>query len=589
MAFAPVSACVHFELEPPSFLEMVEETYEKLDLLLFNADQQTLHDFSGHCGINTGPTDRINRRQLLKQIRDFLGASLDSNTDASNLQNLHAWIRFFRRGLVNTGHVDDESELLRDSHISRTGIVDQEPGSSGILFDRPDNQETGKGIRKQGTPAFHLHQQQEDVSERIVDIQQQFKSLLESQLQEIQVALQGIEGGPGRRTSNAEPQARPTTYPKWTHTVPPHGSQGGGKGWMPTVSQNVPTGWTPIEHPSASSLFRREFKIYGQINDQGRGDQLSFVSLSRQIEGAIEKGYSDMEIVEAVIKAMKPGMQLRSYLETVRDLTLPRLRQILMSHYKEKSGTQLYQELATIYQGQKETPEAFLLRCLDLRQKILFASQEADASLRYDPTLVQGMFLRSLETGLRDDNILAKLRPFLQKDSISDEELIRQMNVVSSAEAERQARIGKKSNAMQVKTVVVEETKCKESSQGKGQKPSGGEETSLYATVEAMKVQIKSLQEQLVETRNTTRRPTSQQEEASRGENYRRWTKGQRQEIGGTYRACRKCIDNGRELLCRHCNYCMGDNHFARDCLKRQADRRQGQGNEKGLRQWDKA
>ena len=65
---------------------------------------------------------------------------------------------------------------------------------------------------------------------------------------------------------------------------------------------------------------------------------LSFVSLSRQIEGAIEKGYSDMEIVEAVIKAMKPGMQLRSYLETVRDLTLPRLRQILMSHYKEKVG-----------------------------------------------------------------------------------------------------------------------------------------------------------------------------------------------------------------------------------------------------------
>ena len=62
VAFAPVSACVHFELEQPSCLEMVEETYEKLDLLLFNADQQTLHDFSGHCGIDTGPTDRINRR-----------------------------------------------------------------------------------------------------------------------------------------------------------------------------------------------------------------------------------------------------------------------------------------------------------------------------------------------------------------------------------------------------------------------------------------------------------------------------------------------------------------------------------------------
>ena len=98
---------------------------------------------------------------------------------------------------------------------------------------------------------------------------------------------------------------------------------------------------------------------------------------------------------------MKPGMQLRSYVETIRDLTLQRLRQILMFHYKEKSGTQLYQELATICQGEKDTPEASRLQCLDFRQKILFASQEADVYLKYDSTFVQVIFLRSpLETGL---------------------------------------------------------------------------------------------------------------------------------------------------------------------------------------------
>ena len=122
-----------------------------------------------------------------------------------------------------------------------------------------------------------------------------------------------------------------------------------GKRWTPNVNPEVGKTWTPIEQSNVNSLFRREFKIYGQINEQGKGDQLSFVSLSRQIEGAIEKGYTDKEAVEAVIKAMKPGMQLRSYVETVRDLTLPRLRQILISHYKEKSGTQLYQEQATIF------------------------------------------------------------------------------------------------------------------------------------------------------------------------------------------------------------------------------------------------
>ena len=268
---------------------------------------------------------------------------------------------------------------------------------------------------------------------------------------------------------------------------------------------------------------------------------------------------------------------------------MPRLRQILMSHYKEKSGTQLYQELATICQGQKETPEAFLLRCLDLRQKILFASQEADAYLRYDPTLVQGMFLRSLETGIRDDNILAELRPLLQKESISDEELIQQMNPISSAEAERQARIGKKNNSIQVKSVSVEEAKNKDTLQGKSNKTTRGAEENILATVQAMEVKIKTLQEQLAETKKATSKSTNQQDETIRQDNRNRWTKGQRSETKGTSRACKNCFENGKESSCRHCNYCMGENHFARDCLKRQADQRQGQGNGKGLRRWDKA
>ena len=131
------------------------------------------------------------------------------------------------------------------------------------------------------------------------------------------------------------------------------------------------------------------------ILEQGRNDQMSFFSLSWQIENALEKGYSEKEVVGAIIKAIKPGLQLRSYIETLQDVKLPRLRQILRSHYREKSGTQLYQELAPICQGPKETPDAFLLRALDLRQKILFASQEADTNLKYDPSLVQGLFFEN--------------------------------------------------------------------------------------------------------------------------------------------------------------------------------------------------
>ena len=593
---------------------MVEETYEALDLLLFSTDQQTLRDFSSHIGLDTAQTDNLNKRKLLKEIRDFVGASLDQNTEAENVKNLNEWLRFFRRGHDHEDQNEDGNDDLQNGNghggtgsgiddILRTGIVDQEPGTSGFRPGRPADRETGNGHRNLGIddqetgnghrnlemedPRSQKHQ--EDVNDRIVQIRQKFESLLENQLQEIQDVLHGAEGGPSQRDIIGKPKAKLSKEHRWSPTNQPHVSPGIGKRWTPNANPEVGRTWTPIEQPNVNSLFRREFKIYGQISEQGKGDQLSFVSLSRQIEGAIEKGYTDKEVIEAVIKAMKPGMQLRSYVETVRDLTLPRLRQILMSHYKEKSGTQLYQELATICQGQKETPEAFLLRCLDLRQKILFASQEADAFLRYDPILVQGMFLRSLETGLRDDNILGKLRPLLQKESISDEELIQQMSAISSAEAERQARIGKKNNSIQVKSVSVEEAKNKETPQGKSNSATRGADANILATVEAMQVKIKTLQEQLSDVKKTTSKSTNQQEETPRQDNRYRWTKGQQSETRGTSRACKNCVENGKESSCRHCNYCMGENHFARDCLKRQADQRQGQGNGKGLRRWDKA
>ena len=78
---------------------------------------------------------------------------------------------------------------------------------------------------------------------------------------------------------------------------------------------------------------KRELKIniIGQIGEPGQKDNLSFVSLVRQIEGALQKGYKPLEVLDAVVRSMTPGMRLRSYLEGLVSLTLPHL--ILRSHY----------------------------------------------------------------------------------------------------------------------------------------------------------------------------------------------------------------------------------------------------------------
>lgn len=45
-----------------------------------------------------------------------------------------------------------------------------------------------------------------------------------------------------------------------------------------------------------------------------------------------------MEIVEAVMCTVSPGLKLRSYLEGKTDLTLAMLRQILRAQYAEKDA-----------------------------------------------------------------------------------------------------------------------------------------------------------------------------------------------------------------------------------------------------------
>ena len=170
----------------------------------------------------------------------------------------------------------------------------------------------------------------------------------------------------------------------------------------------------------------------------GQKDRLTFSSLARQIENGLSKGYPDSEITDAVIRAITPGLQLRSYLEGKENLTLPALRRILRSHYQERSATELYKQLTSEVQSSKETPQNFLIRAMDLRQKILFASQEVESSLKYDPALVQSLFMHTVLTGLQNDNIKSDLQPYLLQTNTSDELLLEKVNIACANEKERQ-------------------------------------------------------------------------------------------------------------------------------------------------------
>ncbi len=78
-----------------------------------------------------------------------------------------------------------------------------------------------------------------------------------------------------------------------------------------------------------------------------------------QIEGALAKGYNEVEVSEGIIKSISPGLPL--------DLPLSKLRKKLRSHYKEKTKTELYKALSTLSQTPSADTQAFLFRALGLR------------------------------------------------------------------------------------------------------------------------------------------------------------------------------------------------------------------------------
>ena len=55
-----------------------------------------------------------------------------------------------------------------------------------------------------------------------------------------------------------------------------------------------------------SSVLLRDFKISGQIGEPGQHDKLTYVSLIHQIDTGLERGYSEKEVCDVIIKSISP-------------------------------------------------------------------------------------------------------------------------------------------------------------------------------------------------------------------------------------------------------------------------------------------
>lgn len=65
-------------------------------------------------------------------------------------------------------------------------------------------------------------------------------------------------------------------------------------------------------------------------------------------------GCPEVEIVDAVVRAISPGTQLHSYLEEKPNSNLPMLRCIMYTHFQGKSATELYKQFTSEIKHGKE-------------------------------------------------------------------------------------------------------------------------------------------------------------------------------------------------------------------------------------------
>ena len=247
-----------------------------------------------------------------------------------------------------------------------------------------------------------------------------------------------------------------------------------------------------------------------------------------------------------------------SYLEATPDLTLSKLRKILRSYFRESSATEFFQQLATITQSQNEDPQTFLMRALELRQKILFVSKELDASVKYDKELVQNLFVHSVETRLRDDVIRVKIRSHLQMLKVSDDLLISELNKAAATEIERKFKFGQ--SKQRTPKVVCKVDLPDNSAEKKPNK--------LLEQVASMQAEISSLREAIssVSVKSSPAVPKSKPKHP---------------------KTCEQC-EKSSITECKHCFHCSSDKHFARGCKKTYGKSKPQSGNQPGLQPRDR-
>ncbi|KAK3727235.1 hypothetical protein QZH41_006995, partial [Actinostola sp. cb2023] len=198
----------------------------------------------------------------------------------------------------------------------------------------------------------------------------------------------------------------------------------------------------------------------------------------------------------------------------------------------------------------KESPQQFLMRALDMRNKVIFVSQEADCDFNYGLKLIQNTFLKSFETGLRDDILATNLRPMLRTQNLTDEELMKSVNEMASHQIECRNKLAtERQKTARVNVCVSEGVQKNVGHPKKTDASSDDVSRKLLAEIKQMQSELSNLKVQVDATNVSNTQGYSEQTRPFRGRG-----RGRGRPYNQQRRAwgCSYCKERGTAESCRH-------------------------------------
>ena len=259
-----------------------------------------------------------------------------------------------------------------------------------------------------------------------------------------------------------------------------------------------------------------------------------------QIKQARMTSYTDQEVINAVISSMVPGLTLRTVLETTPNLTLDRLTQFLEAYYKQKNAHDLCTRMTNMLQFLEESVYAFVMWCLEVRQKILLVSAKS-CDLSYFPGFINKLFLRAIERGVSNPFVVHEIKPLLRSENVFVEALLAAIMKASTSEKEKSMLQAVAQTPKKV--VTVHETNSRQ----EVAKPKQHDDSipKLVSAVDMLTSKLTSLQEDF----------DNMKQKNVKSRNF-------------LYKKCNACTLNKVDK-CTHCYLCGVEGHLACRCPTR--------------------